>query len=169
MFGCRPPYLPLASRPDVLVFQTPPLDRDVEVIGPVTAELWIASDAPDTDITAKLVDVHPPSADWPQGFAMNLCEGILRCRYRDDPAAPRPLESGVPVRIVVELFPTANLFKAGHRIRLDIASSEFPHYDLNPQTGEPDGAWLRMRTAVNTLFADAARPSRVVLPLAPAD
>ena len=168
MFGHRAPFLPLASRADVLVFETPPLEQDVTVAGPVVAHLWVASDAPDTDVTAKLIDVYPPSADWPQGFAMNLCEGILRCRYRDDPSAPTPLEPGVPVPVTVELFPTANLFKAGHRIRLDIAASEFPHYDLNPQTGEPEGAWRRMRVAVNTLFVDAARPSRLVLPLVPA-
>ncbi|MBC9209788.1 CocE/NonD family hydrolase [Roseomonas aerophila] len=167
MFAHTAPYLPLASRPDVVVFETPVLDSDVEIIGPVMAHLWVASDAPDTDITAKLVDVHPPSADYPQGFAMNLTEGILRLRYRDDPANPSLLEPGVPVRITVELFPTANLFKAGHRIRLDIASSEFPHYDINPQTGEPEGAWRRMRVATNTLFVDASRPSHVVLPVVP--
>lgn len=166
-FGCRPPYLPLASRADVLVFQTPPLKADVEVIGPVTAELWIATDATDTDITAKLIDVHPASPDYPQGFAMNLCEGILRCRYRDDPAAPRPMQPGQATRITVELYPTANRFLAGHRIRLDIAASEFPHYDVNPQTGEPEGAARRMRVAVNTLFCDAQRPSHLLLPVAP--
>lgn len=165
MFGHRAPFLPLASRPDVLVFQTKLLPADIEVIGPVVAHLWIASDAPDTDITAKLIDVHPPGADFPQGFALNLCEGILRCRYREDRSQPRMLEPSVPVRIVVELFPTANLFRAGHRIRLDIAASEFPHYDINPQTGEPEGAWRRMRIATNTLFVDAGRPSHVVLPL----
>jgi len=167
LFGCKPPYLPLASRRDVLVFRTPPLEHDVEIIGPISADLWIATDGPDTDITAKLIDEHPASADWPQGFAMNLSEGILRCRYRDDPAAPRPMEPGKPTRIAVELFPTANRFLAGHRIRLDIAASEFPHYDINPQTGEPEGAWRRMRVAVNTLFCEAARASRLVLPIAP--
>ncbi len=167
MFAHKPPYLPLASRPDVLVFQTGPLAADTEIAGPVEAHLWIASDAPDTDITAKLIDVHPASADYPQGFALNLCEGILRCRYRDDRANPKPLEPGVPVRITVELFPTANLFRAGHRIRLDIAASEFPHYDLNPQTGAAEGAWRPMRAATNTLFADARRPSHVVLPVQP--
>ena len=165
MFGHRAPFLPLASRADVLAFQTDALASDTEVIGPITAHLWIASDAPDTDITAKLVDVHPPNADYPGGFALNLCEGILRCRYREDRAAPKLLEPGVPVPVTVELFPTANLFRAGHRIRVDIASSEFPHYDLNPQTGEPEGAWRRMRVAVNTLFLDAARPSHVLLPV----
>ncbi|MBU8540408.1 CocE/NonD family hydrolase [Falsiroseomonas tokyonensis] len=168
-FGCRPPFLPLASRADVLVFQTPPLDHDLEVIGPVTAELWIATDAPDTDITAKLIDVHPASADYPQGFAMNLCEGILRCRYRDDPAQPSWMPHREPTAITVELFPTANRFLAGHRIRLDIAASEFPHYDVNPQTGEKEGAARRMRLAVNTLFCDADHPSRLLLPLAPPD
>ena len=165
MFGHRAPFLPLASRPDVLVFQTPPLPEDLTVIGPVMAHLWIASDAPDTDITAKLIDVYPPSADFPHGFALNLCEGILRCRYREDRANPSPLEPGVPVRITVELFPTANLFRAGHRIRLDVASSEFPHYDVNPQTGEPEGAWRTWQVARNTLFAEPARPSLVVLPV----
>ncbi|EHM02452.1 hydrolase CocE/NonD family protein [Acetobacteraceae bacterium AT-5844] len=165
MFAHAAPYLPLASRPDVVVFETAPLDSDAEVIGPVVAHLWVASDAPDTDITAKLIDVHPPSADYPQGFAMNLTEGVLRLRYRDDPTVPKMLEPGKPVRITVELFPTANLFKAGHRIRLDIASSEFPHYDINPQSGEPEGAWRIMRKATNTLFVDASRPSHLVLPV----
>ena len=165
MFGHRAPYLPLASRADVLVFETPVLEQDLTVIGPVTAELYIASDAPDTDITAKLIDVHPPSADYPQGFAMNLCEGILRLRYRRDPSRPEPLVPGQVEKITVELFPTANLFKAGHRVRLDIASSEFPHYDINPQTGEPEGAWRRMRVAENMLCVDAAHPSHLVLPV----
>jgi putative CocE/NonD family hydrolase len=154
-------------RPDVLVFETEPLAADVEIAGPVVAHLWIASDAPDTDITAKLIDVHPASADWPQGFALNLCEGILRCRYREDRSAPSMLEPGRATAITVELFPTANLFRAGHRIRLDIAASEFPHYDVNPQTGEPEGAWRRMRVATNTLFVDAAHASAVVLPVMP--
>jgi putative CocE/NonD family hydrolase len=167
MFAHAAPFLPLASRPDVVVFQTTPLDQPVEVIGPVVAHLWVASDAPDTDITAKLVDVHPPSADYPQGFAMNVTEGILRLRYRDDRENPRPLEPGVPVKVTVELFPTANLFLPGHRIRLDIASSEFPHYDINPQSGEPEGAWQTMRKARNTVFLDASRASAVVLPVAP--
>jgi putative CocE/NonD family hydrolase len=169
LFGCRPPYLPLASRADVLVFRTPPLAQDVEVIGPLTARLWIATDGPDTDITAKLIDEHPASADWPQGFAMNLSEGILRCRYRNDPARPEPMQPGLPTPVTVELSPTANRFRAGHRIRLDIAASEFPHYDINPQTGEPEGAARRRRVAVNTLFCDAGRPSLVTLPLAPAE
>jgi putative CocE/NonD family hydrolase len=79
-FGARPPFLPLESRPDVLMFQTPPLTEDIAVAGPIAVRLTVSSSAPDTDFTVKLLDVHPPSADYPQGFAMNLTDGILRCR-----------------------------------------------------------------------------------------
>ena len=89
MGRCIRPARAVATRPDVLVFTTPPLDEDLEIVGPVTAELWIASDAPDTDFTAKLIDLYPPSADYPDGFAMNLTEGLLRVRYRDSWSIPR--------------------------------------------------------------------------------
>jgi hypothetical protein len=164
-FGCIPPYLPLASRRDVLVFQTPPLDAPLQVVGPIEAELWVATDGPDTDFTAKLIDVHPPSADYPKGYAMILTDGILRLRYAEDPARPRLRQLGEVVKIRITLFPTANLFMRGHRIRLDIASSSFPKFDVNPNTGEPEGRAGRKRVAVNTVFVDADRPSRVVLPL----
>ena len=164
-FGCTPPYLPLASRRDVLVFQTPPLDAPLQVVGPIEAELFVATDGPDTDFTAKLIDVHPPSADYPKGYAMILTDGILRLRYAEDPAQPRLRQPGEIVRIRITLFPTANLFLPGHRIRLDISSSNFPKFDVNPNTGEPDGMARRRRIAVNTVFVDAGRPSRVVLPL----
>jgi uncharacterized protein len=163
-FGCAPPFLPLASRPDVLVFQTAPLTRAVRIAGPVEAELFVATDGPDTDFVAKLIDVHPPSADYPQGYAMNLTDGILRLRYAEDPAAPRLRRGGEVVRVRLTLFPTANLFLPGHRIRLDLSSSNFPKFDVNPNTGEPEGRARRRRVAVNTVFLDAARPSRVVLP-----
>jgi hypothetical protein len=157
----------LAGRPDILVFETPPLDREVEVTGPVTARLWIASDMPDTDFTAKLVDVHPPSADFPRGFAMNLTEGLLRLRYRDSWERPAPMRPGEVYAITIELFPTANLFGRGHRLRLDISSSNFPHFDVNPNSSEPEGAWQAPRIARNRVFADAARPSHIVLPVIP--
>ncbi|OYV66897.1 MAG: antibiotic hydrolase, partial [Deltaproteobacteria bacterium 21-66-5] len=164
-FGCAPPYLPLASRPDVLVFQTAPLREAVRVVGPIEAELWVATDGPDTDFTAKLIDVHPATATDPHGFAMNLTDGIARLRYAEDPAAPRPRRPGEVTRLRITLFPTANLFLPGHRIRLDISSSNFPKFDVNPNTGEPEGLGRRHRVAVNTLFVDAGRPSHVVLPL----
>lgn len=163
--GCAPPYLPLASRPDVLVFQTEPLTQPLRVVGPIEAELWVATDGPDTDFTAKLIDVYPASADYPRGYAMNLTDGIIRLRYAEDPTTPRLRQPREVARIIVTLFPTANLFMPGHRVRLDISSSNFPKFDVNPNTGEPDGQARRKRVAVNTVFVDADRPSRVVLPI----
>ncbi|MBL8835124.1 MAG: CocE/NonD family hydrolase [Alphaproteobacteria bacterium] len=164
-YGCAPPFLPLASRADILVFQTAPLAEPVEVTGPITVRLWIASDCPDTDFTAKLIDVHPPSADYPRGYAMNITDGILRARYRSSWEHPTPMEPGQVYEVAVEPFPTSNLFAAGHRIRLDIASSNFPHFDVNPNTGEPEGRARRKRIARNSVFVDRARPSHVVLPV----
>jgi putative CocE/NonD family hydrolase len=166
-FGCAPPYLPLASRPDVLVFQTGPLQRPVQIAGPIEAVLWVATDGPDTDFTAKLIDVHPSSHDYPRGYAMLLSDGILRLRYAEDPAEPRLRQPGEIVRIRITLFPVANLFLPGHRIRLDISSSNFPKFDVNPNTGEPEGRARRKRVAVNTVFAEPARPSHVTLPVLP--
>jgi len=164
--GCAPPFLPLASRADVLVFQTPPLDTPLQVVGEVAAELFIATDAPDTDITLKLIDVHPPSADYPRGYAMLLGDTILRLRYADDPAAPRLAVPGEVRRLRLAL-PIANLFAPGHRLRIDIASSNFPKYDVNPNTGEAEGLSRLARIATNTLFTDAARASRLSLPVLP--
>ena len=164
-FGCIPPYLPLSSRSDVLAFQTDPLRAPVEIVGPIEAELWVSTDGPDTDFTAKLIDVHPPSADYPKGYAMILCDGILRLRYAEDPAKPRLRGAGEISRIKICLGPIANLFLAGHRIRLDISSSNFPKFDVNPNTGEDEGMARRKRLAVNTVFLDAGRPSRVMVPI----
>ena len=166
-FGSRPPYRALAERQDVLVFQTPPLEAAVEVTGPIVVELWISSDGPDTDFTAKLVDVYPPNADYPDGFAMNLTDGILRARYRESWERPSPLVPGEKYLIRIEAFPTSNRFAAGHRIRLDVSSSNFPHFDANPNTGEPEGKATGSRVATNRIYLDAARPSRVVLPIIP--
>jgi putative CocE/NonD family hydrolase len=167
VYGSRQPYRPLAARPDVLVFQTPPLSEDVEVTGAIEANLWIASDGPDTDFTIKLIDVYPPSADYPEGYALNLTDGILRCRYRDSWEKPTMMTPGQGYEIKVTAFPTSNLFKAGHRIRLDVSSSNFPHFDVNPNTGAPEGAGMTRRVARNTLFVDSGRPSHVLLPVIP--
>jgi hypothetical protein len=166
-FGSRQPYRPLAERPDVLVFQTSPLAQDIEVTGPIVASLWVASDCPDTDISIKLLDVYPPSADYPQGFAMNLTDGILRLRYRESWERPRMLEPERPVQITVSAFPTGNLFKAGHRIRLDVSSSNFPRFDINWNTGEPEARATGKAIARNTVFFDRDMPSHVVLPIIP--
>jgi hypothetical protein len=167
-YGSRAPFLPLAARPDVLVFETDPLIEDIEVTGAIDAKLWVASDASDTDITIKLIDVYPPNPDYPEGFAMNVTDGILRLRYRNSWAKPQALERGEPVAITVSAFPTGNLFKRGHRIRLDISSSNFPHFDVNPNTGAPEGTGLSRQIARNTIFLDADRPSHVLLPVIPA-
>ena len=119
-FGARGDDLPLSARPDVLVFETEPLAEDTAVIGPIELTLYVSTDAPDTDFTAKLVDVYPPSADYPQGFALNITDGILRCRYRESFEHPRPMVPGEVCEIRIECFATANLFKAGHRIRLTL-------------------------------------------------
>ena len=164
-FGCRNPGLPLSARRDVLSFETEPLAADLTIAGPITIELWVTSDQPDTDFTAKLIDVHPPSTDWPTGFAMNLTDGIFRCRYRKSWEKPEPIAPGEIFRIVIEPFATANLFKAGHRVRLDISSSNFPKYDVNPNSYEAEGEARAPRPALNTVFVNAMRPSKVVLPV----
>ena len=167
VFGASEPYRPLAERPDVLVFATPPLDREIEVTGPATVRLWIASDCPDTDFTAKLIDVHPPNDDFPEGFAMNLTDGILRVRYRDSWERPSPMAPGEVCAITIELFPTSSLFASGHRLRVDISSSNFPHFDVNPNSREPEGTMEHPRIARNRVFVDAAHPSHIVLPVIP--
>ena len=167
-YGSKPPYLPLKARPDVVVFQTEPLEEDVEVVGPITVTLYAASTAVDTDFTAKLIDVYPPSQDFPSGFDMNLTDGIIRARYRNSPEEQEFMIPGDVYEFVIEPFPTGNVFKKGHRIRIDISSSNFPRFDVNPNTGEPLGKHRRMIVADNSIYHDAAHPSHVVLPIVPA-
>jgi putative CocE/NonD family hydrolase len=166
-YGSREPYLPVAARPDVLVFESEPLSADLEVTGAIEAHLWISSDGADTDFSMKLIDVYPPSEDYPQGYDLNLTDGILRCRYRDSWSQPTLMTPGEVYRITIAAFPTSNLFKRGHRVRLDISSSNFPHFDVNPNTGAPEGTGLLRRTARNTVYMDRDRPSHVILPVIP--
>jgi putative CocE/NonD family hydrolase len=168
-YGSRPPYLPLKARPDVVVFQTEPLREDVEVSGPVVIKLHASSTAVDTDFTAKLIDVYPPSKDFPCGFEMNLTDGIIRARYRNSSQKQELMEPGKVYLFTIEPFGTANVFKKGHRIRIDISSSNFPKFDCNPNTGEPLGQNRRVVRADNTVYHDQARPSHVILPLIPAE
>ncbi len=167
-FGSKPPYLPLTARPDVLVFQTGPLEEDVEITGPVSVRLWISSTALDTDFTAKLVDVYPPTVDYPEGYALNLTDGIQRAKFRDSWESPTLMEPGQDYQITVRLLPTANLFVHGHRIRIDVSSSNFPRFDVNGNTGENPGVSSVKLAAVNTIYHDAARPSHALLLLIPA-
>ena len=162
-FGSQGNDMPLKQRADVLSFETEPLSEDVVVAGPVSIELWVESDCPDTDFTAKLVDVYPASTDYPEGYAMNITDGIFRCRYRDSWSEPELLTPGKPFKIAIEPFATCNVFKAGHCIRLDIASSNFPRFDVNPNSGEPEGSAALKRVACNTLHLSAKMPSRLIL------
>jgi predicted acyl esterase len=168
ILGARPPYFPLATRPDVLVFQSAPLVEPIEVTGPVTVRLWISSSARDTDFTAKLIDEYPPNLDYPEGYAMNLVDSIIRTRYRDSWEQAVLMQPGEIYQVQIELPPTSNLFASGHRIRLDIASSNFPRFDVNPNTGEPVGRHTQTVVAHNTVYVDAAHPSQVILPVIPA-
>lgn len=167
-FGSRAPWLPLGARPDVLVFQTEPLAEDMEVTGPIEVHLWVATSAVDTDFTAKLIDVYPPSAAYPFGYALNISDSILRLRYRNGDGVPALVEPDTPLAITITLYPTSNVFVRGHRIRLDVSSSNFPRFDVNTNTGEPLGRERMRVVANNTVFHDAGRPSRIVLPVIPA-
>jgi putative CocE/NonD family hydrolase len=159
VFGAEKPYLPLSARPDVLVFRSAALAEPVAVAGPVSADLYVSTDAPDTDFTIKLIDEYPPSADYPNGFAMNLTEGILRLRFRDSFRDPSRVEPGRVYKVRVEAPDTANLFAKGHRIRLDVSSSNFPRFDVNPNTGNPPALERRKRCAENSLHISAAQTS----------
>lgn len=157
--------LPLSSRNDVLVFQTEPLPADLEVTGELEVKLWVSSDCVDTDFTAKLIDVYPASQDWPGGFDLNIADGICRARFRDSLKEEKLMEPGKVYPLTVRLYPTSNVFKKGHRVRVDISSSNFPRFDVNPNTGEPLQQQRRMKSAINTLHHDAEHPSHIVLPV----
>ena len=166
---CDPFFLPggafdqrqVENRRDVLVYTSAVLERDMEVTGPVQLRLWAASSAPDTDFTAKLVDVYP------SGAAYNLADGIIRARYRQSRSYPSLLQPGSVYEFVVDIGATSNLFKAGHRIRLEVSSSNFPRFDRNPNTGTPLGASSETRSATQTVLHNEARPSFLILPVAP--
>jgi putative CocE/NonD family hydrolase len=147
------------GRPDVLVYTSAPLTEDIEVTGPLAVTLWIQSTARDTDFTGKLVDV------FPDGTARALADGILRARYRHGPTTPALLTPGQPTEITIDLGATANLFRAGHRIRLEVSSSNFPRFDRNPNTGGVFGDDREVRSAEQTILHDRAHPSRLILPV----
>jgi putative CocE/NonD family hydrolase len=156
---------PLSARNDVLVFQTPPLTADLEVTGRLIVKLWAASNAPDTDFTAKLIDVYPPNKDYPSGVDLNIADSIVRARYAANPAKAEFLEPGQPHEFTIEMYPTSLVFQRGHRIRVDISSSNFPRFDVNPNTGEPLNNNRRWRIAENSVYFGGAHPSHIVLPV----
>jgi hypothetical protein len=152
---------PNEGRADVLVYSTPPLDRDVEVTGFITAELYASTTAPDTDFTAMIVDVDP------SGYARYLADGIVRARYRNSTARSEPIEAGKIYKYTIDLWATSNVFKAGHRIRVYISSSNFPRFNRNLNTGEKTAGATRMQRARQTIYHDAERPSAIILPVIP--
>jgi hypothetical protein len=150
---------PAEWRPDVLCYTTPPLPADVEVTGPIKVVLWAASTASDTDFTAKVVDVSPT------GFAMNVAQGIIRARFRESWEAPTLLEPGRIYRYEIDCWSSSNCFLPGHRIRVEIASSNFPQFDRNPNTGHAFALDAELSPATQTVYHDAAHPSHIVLPV----
>jgi len=158
---------PLSARNDVLVFQTPPLQHDVEVTGRLIVKLWASSSAPDTDFTAKLIDVYPPNRDFPAGVDLNIADSIVRARYRDSLEKASLMTPGQVYQFTIEMYPTSLLFRRGHRIRLDISSSNFPRFDLYPNTGEPLNDNRRWAIADNAIYHDPQHPSHILLPVIP--
>ncbi|MCH7997197.1 MAG: CocE/NonD family hydrolase, partial [Chloroflexi bacterium] len=149
------------SRADVLVYSTPPLEKDTEVTGPVTVTLWAASSAVDTDFTAKLVDLCPC------GGAINLTDGIIRARYRESTTQARLIQPDEVYEYKIDLWATSNVFKAGHSIRLEISSSNFPRFDRNPNTGNALGEDTALRPASQMVLHNSRYPSCVTLPVIP--
>jgi uncharacterized protein len=152
---------PNESRADVLVYTGAALDDPVEIAGPLTMRLFASSSAPDTDFVVKLIDVRP------DGYARNLADGVVRARFRDSAMDPSPIEPGTVYGYTVDLWSISHVFLPGHRIRVDVTSSDFPRWDRNPNTGHPFGADDAVSVADQAVFHDAAHPSHVVLPVLP--
>ena len=162
--GC-PDVMPLSARRDVLVFQSSPLAAPLEIAGPVQVELWISSSAPDTDFTAKLIDIIPPNTDYPDGYAMNLADRITRVRSDGDRTRSRLLTPGEVRKVTIDLIAAGNHLADGHRIRVDISSSNYPFFDANPNTGERMGHETHRQVALNRVHHTPQRPSRILLPV----
>jgi putative CocE/NonD family hydrolase len=149
------------QRDDVLVYTTEPLAKDTEVTGPIDLKLYVSSSTVDTDFTATLTDVYP------DGRAIHICEGIRGVTFRESLENPTPIEPGKVYELTISLWETSNLFKAGHRIRLEVSSSNFPRYARNQNTGLPFGTSAEIKKAEQTIYHDAARPSHLILPIIP--
>ena len=149
------------DRGDVLVYTSEPLEQDLELTGPIKVQLFAASSAVDTDFTAKLVDVRP------DGYAQNIQDGIIRARYRSSARQPTFITPGQVYEYTIDLWATSQVFKAGHRLRVEISSSNFPRFDRNPNTGAPLGEDTRLETAQQTVQHSADYPSHIVLPVIP--
>jgi putative CocE/NonD family hydrolase len=155
-------YRPVQKRDDVLVYTTPPFAEDTEVTGPVMVKLYAATSAPDTDWTAMLCDVYP------DGYALRLCDGIIRARYRESLEKPQLLEAGKVYEYAIDCWSTSMQVKKGHSLRVQIASAAFPKFDRNPNTGKPPGLDDESRPAEQAVYHDSEHPSHVILPIIPA-
>lgn len=164
-FGATEPYGPLEQRDDVLVYRTQPLPDPVEIAGPIRVRLYGSTDAPDTDFTVKLIDEYPPSDDFPNGFAVNISDSICRARYRGYREEPDFVEPGEIYEFYMEPYPSANTFKSGHRIRVDISSSNYPRYDINHNTGGPLYGDREYQVATNTVYHDREYATHIELPI----
>jgi putative CocE/NonD family hydrolase len=151
----------IEEREDVLVYTGGVLASDLEVTGPVSLRLFAASSAPDTDFTAKLVDVRP------DGYAQNVAEGVIRARFRESLSNPTLVTPGAVYEYAIDLWSTSHVFRGGHRLRLEVSSSNFPRYDRNPNTGRDFGIDNELRAARQTVFHDGRYPSRLLLPVIP--
>ena len=147
------------ERPDVLVYTSSLLMKDIEVTGPVKVRLWVASSALDTDFTGKLVDVYP------DGYAAIVASGILRARYRESMSKPKLLVPGQIYELTIDLWATSQVFKRGHRIRIEVSSSNFPRFDRNLNTGQDNASEAYMQTAIQTIYHDDQHPSHILLPV----
>jgi putative CocE/NonD family hydrolase len=152
---------PVETRSDVLVYTSDVVASALEVTGPVTVTLYAATSVRDTDFTAKLVDVRP------DGYAQNVADGIIRARYRDSRERPTLVMPGAVSRFTIDLWATSHVFLPGHRIRVEISSSNFPRFDRNLNTGEDQANGRRWVTARQTVFHDQRYPSHIVLPIIP--
>ena len=151
----------IKARRDILVYSTEPLQKEIEATGPVHLTVFVSSDAADTDFTAKLVDV------FPDGKALLVCDGILRARYRNGLDKPELMESGKIYKLDVFLGNTSVLFKKGHKIRIEVSSSNFPRFDRNPNTGADIVTETILQAAHQTVFHDVCYPSCLILPVIP--
>ena len=149
------------SRRDVLIYTTPAFSKATEITGPISLDLYVSSSAVDTDFTGMLVDV------WPSDFAQNLTSGILRLRYRKSQESPELAKPGEIYHITLDLLATSNVFLAGHKLRLEVSSSNFPRFDRNMNTGEEQAHATRMVKATNVVYHDKARPSALIVPVVP--
>jgi len=150
----------IETRPDVLCYTTSPLEADMEVTGPIKVKLYASSSAPDTDYVARLIDVHP------DGFAQNLTDGIVRARYRNG-AESEMLPPNEATEFEIDLWATSNVFKAGHCIRVDITSSNFPRWDRNPNSGQAFGTKPKYQIAEQTIHHSTKFASYILLPVIP--